>query len=401
MTGAAVNPDRYCLPQVGAASGTPSKAEPASKCPRQEPQNRRGQRRPFAPSLPSAPTTQSDSIQTMARMIMRQEEIIAELRMDKTLMLYFREDDISVLPGLYQVAKEWGRQQEEGTNQTTSPIRTLLLACLIQQLKERVNYMTAGPEGITKLQAAGWMNMDQNWTKQRWCHQAKALVQHPEAGVMSNQDLLAKLDYLLVNLKGEVIQKFHSTKRLQALEEEQATTAAFFLSISLTGAVATQVHETFVQVIGVSALQLAGLSMKRATLKRPQITQQVARIAYGREGVQMQQVVPGALEMPVFVDAASQAIAWRSYQMPASGDMEFTDPIVHTEREKSLSRQLYLLEIWIKQLVKDHDVLQERMDTLDRRMSYILLHLPMGITAGGRNKATPERLPIALDTLDD
>ena len=212
--------------------------------------------------------------------------------MDKTLMLYFREDDISVLPGLYQVAKEWGRQQEEGTNQTTSPIRTLLLACLIQQLKERVNYMTAGPEGITKLQAAGWMNMDQNWTKQRWCHQAKALVQHPEAGVMSNQDLLAKLDYLLVNLKGEVIQKFHSTKRLQALEEEQATTAAFFLSISLTGAVATQVHETFVQVIGVSALQLAGLSMKRATLKRPQITQQVARIAYGREGVQMQQAGP-------------------------------------------------------------------------------------------------------------
>ena len=52
---------------------------------------------------------------------------------------------------------------------------------------------------------------------------------------MSNQDLLAKLDFLLVNLRGDVIHKFHSTKRLQALEEEQATTAAFFLSISLRG----------------------------------------------------------------------------------------------------------------------------------------------------------------------
>ena len=51
--------------------------------------------------------------------------------------------------------------------------------------------------------------------------------------------------------------------------------------------------------------------------------------------------------------------------------------------------------------MKDHDVLQERMDTLDRRMSYILLRLPMGITAGGRNKVAPDRLPIALDTLDD
>ena len=129
----------------------------------------------------------------MAKMIMRHEEIIAELRMDKNLMLYFR--------GLYQVAKEWGQQQEEGTSQTTSPIRTLLLACLIQQLRDRVNHMTADSEGIAKLQAAGWMNEDKHWT--------------------SHQDLLAKLEFLLVNLKGEVIQKFHSTKRLQALEEEQ------------------------------------------------------------------------------------------------------------------------------------------------------------------------------------
>ena len=43
-----------------------------------------------------------------------------------------------------------------------------------------------------------------------------------------------------------------------------------------------QVHETFVQLIGVSALQLVGLSVKRATLQRPPLAQQVARIAYGR-----------------------------------------------------------------------------------------------------------------------
>ncbi|OLP90369.1 hypothetical protein AK812_SmicGene28066 [Symbiodinium microadriaticum] len=81
--------------------------------------------------------------------------------------------------------------------------------------------------------------------------------------------------------------------------------------------------------------------------------------------------------------------------------MDWTDPVAYTERERWLSRQLYLLEVWIKQLVKDNDVLQERMDALERRMSYIMLRLPMGITAGGRNKAVPERLPIALEALDD
>ena len=86
-------------------------------------------------------------------------------------------------------------------------------------------------------------------------------------------------------------------------------------------------------------------------------------------------------------------------QLQFARNMDWTDPVAYTERE--LSRQLYLLEIWIKQLVKDNDVLQERMDTLDRRMSCIMLRLPVGITAGGRKKAVPERLPIALDTLDD
>ena len=156
----------------------------------------------------------SEPLQLMAKMIMRQEEVIAELRMDKAFMLYFREDEVSILPGLYQVAKEWSKQQEEGTSQTTSPVRTLLLACLIQQLRDRVAYMTADAEGVTKLQAAGWMNTDKQWTRQRWCHQAKKLVQHPEAGVMAHQDLMANIDFLLVNLQGDVIQKFHSTKRL-------------------------------------------------------------------------------------------------------------------------------------------------------------------------------------------
>ena len=89
-------------------------------------------------------------------------------------------------------------------------------------------------------------------------------------------------DFLLQHLRGDVIHKFHSTKRLDALEDEQATAAVFFLSVSLRGLIATQVHETFVQLIGVSALQLVGLSVKRATLKRPPLAQQVARMAYGR-----------------------------------------------------------------------------------------------------------------------
>ena len=54
----------------------------------------------------------------------------------------------------------------------------------------------------------------------------------------------------------------------------------------------------------------------------------------------------------------------------------------------------------MQQLVRDQDVLQERMDKLERQMRYIMLRLPVGITNPGRNKHTL-RQPVALETLDD
>ncbi|OLP86053.1 hypothetical protein AK812_SmicGene32907 [Symbiodinium microadriaticum] len=84
---------------------------------------------------------------------------------------------------------------------------------------------------------------------------------------MTRAQLFTKVDFLLVHLTGDVVHKFHSTARLQTWEEENATTATFFLSVSLRGA-KHEVHEKFVQLIGHSDLQLVAMSMKTAMLKR-------------------------------------------------------------------------------------------------------------------------------------
>ena len=82
--------------------------------------------------------------------------------------------------------------------------------------------------------------------------------------------------------RGDVVQKPSSTQNLGKMEENQVHTATFFLSISLRGSVAEQVHQQFLNLLGITALQLIGLSMKRAMLKRSQMAQQVAALAYGR-----------------------------------------------------------------------------------------------------------------------
>ena len=72
----------------------------------------------------------------------------------------------------------------------------------------------------------------------------------------------------------------------------------------------------------------------------------------------------------------------------------------HTELERRLSGRIYLLDICLRQLVRDMDILQERMDKLDGLMSMIRLRLPVMVTVQGRNKLTEILIPPALDTLD-
>ena len=55
---------------------------------------------------------------------------------------------------------------------------------------------------------------------------------------------------------------------------------------------------------------------------------------------------------------------------------------LRTELERRLSGRIYLLDICLRQLVRDMDILQEHMDKLDGLMSMIRLRLPVMITVG-------------------
>ncbi|CAE7640883.1 unnamed protein product, partial [Symbiodinium necroappetens] len=225
---------------------------------------------------------ESELVQALARLALRQETQLAELRMDKGLVMFFRQDQISILPGLYAVSKEYNAMVAEGSSEITTPLRTLLLACLMRQFRERVVHMMSSMEGVSKLQAAGWLTADQVWTRQKWCRQTKKLVLDQKAEGMKHADLLSSIDFLLTNLRGDIIHQFHSTTKLKTLESEGAQIATFLMSISLRGPRAYEVHLHFLNLIGISALQLIGLSLKRESLQRSPAAKQLEALLYKR-----------------------------------------------------------------------------------------------------------------------
>ena len=174
---------------------------------------------------------------------------------------------MSVTPGLVQISKDWHSRLEAGDLALQSPLRTLLLACLIKRLRELMVLMTSTPEAIAKLQAAEWLDQAGEWTYFRWNPQEKKLKRHAEKGTISQPALLEKVDFLLANLLGDIVQKFSSKQKLYEMEEESPTTATFFMSISLRGALSHQVHDCFVQLIGAAQTSEVADTPRAATVR--------------------------------------------------------------------------------------------------------------------------------------
>ena len=124
------------------------------------------------------------------------------------------------------------------------------------------------------------MDQAEEWTFFKWSHLDKKLIRDKDRGTIAQPALLERIDYLLANLRGDVVQKFNSRPSLYEMGEELPETATFFLSISLRGPIAQQVHEHLVQLIGVSALMLVGASLKRELPRRSPAVQQLAEAVF-------------------------------------------------------------------------------------------------------------------------
>ena len=292
--GAGLNPEVDIFKYVSFASAATTQPQ-AHLDPNTQPQKRprpeqqflpRGSRNPRRgggrpPQGAGQKQLSQDTVRTMTKIIIRQEDQLAELRGDKGFFIFLREDpEMSVIPGLVQISKDWHSRLEAGDLALQSPLRTLLLACLIKRLRELMVLMTSTSEAIAKLQAAEWLDQAGEWTYFRWNPQEKKLKRHAKKGTISQPALLEKVDFLLANLRGDIVQKFSSKQKLYEMEEESPTTATFFMSISLRGALSHQVHDCFVQLIGVAALQLIGASLKREIPKRSPLVQQLAEAVF-------------------------------------------------------------------------------------------------------------------------
>ena len=282
----------------------PWEANQPPKRPRPEPnplfgtrskhQQRPLQQAPFHPKGPRGgghhpPPTMDPQVRMMAKLMLQHEEMLAAHRGDKVFIMFMRQDYASIIPNLFSISQQWhskNKQQESvesSERQLQSPLRTVLMACLLKELLARIQKMASTTKGQGKLQAAGWMNDAGEWTFLRFCHKSRKLIRDQGRECMSHQEIVRQVSFLLEHMRGEIVQKFNSTQSLKSLEATAGVKpqATFILEISLRGEQANEMHQTLCTLIGSSMWQLVGISLKRGTLKRSPLADQLAQLVYG------------------------------------------------------------------------------------------------------------------------
>ncbi|CAE7226352.1 hypothetical protein AK812_SmicGene29269 [Symbiodinium microadriaticum] len=313
----------------------------------------------------------------MARMLLYHEDQLAAQRMDKDFVLFMRQS------GLRQrhpqsprhfggVACQEGRGGRGPHLLTTHPVAGVL------------DQGTAGPGPKVGIDSggSGKAPTHQQWTFLRWCHRTKKLVVDDNKPSLSHTELVRQLTFLLENLRGDIIRKFHSTKGLDKVEENASNlpSVTFLLGISLRGERAHEIHEVLCKLLGSSAWQLVGVSMKREGLQRAPAAKQLAKMLFGK----------------------SFLGTWQGRRLIDNADMQ---RYMDLHGEEWIASQIYLLEVQLRQMCQDMGILQQRHNNLHYQISLLMRnqrHLAqqlMSKSSPNKYRQTPQL--IDLHELDD
>ncbi|CAE7635346.1 Pol, partial [Symbiodinium necroappetens] len=362
----------------------------------------------FAHCMPSGAAETGDSqLRLISKLLLKHEEQLAALRKDTQFVLFFRQDDKSILPSLMNVSREWKVKQAAGDQSIQSSQRTVLINCLLRESLARVQRVVATEPGRESLKKAEWLTSSNAWTYMRWSPKLRKLVADETKEPLVHDEAVRIITELQKSMRGEIIHKFQSTINLAKLEEQGAQQAIFHLGVSLRGSEATEVYDHFRQLAGSSLTNLAGFSMKVDDQMRPPMAQQLAQMTYGGghyNVLSIGDVVHHVLDDAKPKEPANHAFleSLKQALIAMSDDNGMNHFLLRKYGDTWTAAHLSLMEYQLKELEAQMMLMQRHVDNIHSQMHtlQLLVHRHAYLYSNRvTNKARPNKVRI-LDMMD-
>ena len=215
----------------------------------------------------------------LVKLTLRQEDMINQMALDRSFLLFLQAGRGSILPDMILAAKEWHHQrQNTGVICSLRQVNFLkVVENLIQRLT-KLKYDSPDDPLVEALRQKGILTAENAWNYLSWDSAAKCL--RPTKKAPLPQEKIQELTIQLSQLanQGDLIQRFSVLKpmnRDQTPDDSQVT-IPWRLDLSLRSAASTQLFELLNTLSGNGICQLILLRLRPTGLQRSPLATAIA-----------------------------------------------------------------------------------------------------------------------------
>ena len=237
----------------------------------QQKNGREQRKRNSTSSTSTSDSRNGDLVQMLGRLVLRQEDTLNQLGLDRSLMVFLQCGKGSLMPSLLELGKKWNARKQAG--ETTTSLRQTMFQAVFTKLITRAGKLnlTAKDDALVQgLKAKGILTEDLKWQNLSWNPEAKALQPNQKTPLTSDDvcQTLRRIHQLGEN--PNLVLKFAALRPLSqdSLPQDAAIAIPWRLDVSLRGPEAQELHMLLLKLAGNGVTQLILMRMRQTTLQR-------------------------------------------------------------------------------------------------------------------------------------
>ena len=242
----------------------------------------------------------SAAIYAMAKLCLRQETELSELRQEKSLLLHISAGPHGILKQLIQASLKWNELRDQ--LKVDCSLKSELFRLMLKETAARMEKFEQTPESIAAAEKAKWVTTQPlTWLYQVWDPVAHILIHDPSRQGIPHQEVKALLETMREALKQDPAALNQFTAKRKLTDNMSGASVAFKVTVGLRSPQCQTLYAAFAKLAGLSILQLIAANMHKERQKHGREAEEVRNLTwrYG-SGSQTHRALTHATSIPPF-----------------------------------------------------------------------------------------------------
>ena len=219
------------------------------------------------------------AIYAMAKLCLRQETELSELRQEKSFLLHINAGPHGILKQLIQASLKWNELRDQ--LKVDCSLKSELFRLMLKETAARMEKFEQTPESIAAAEKAKWVTTQPlTWLYQVWDPTAHILIHDPSRQGVPHQEVKALLETMREALKQDPAALNQFTAKRKLTDNMSGASVAFKVTVGLRSPQCQTLYAAFAKLAGLSTLQLIAANMHKERQKHGREAEEVRNLTW-------------------------------------------------------------------------------------------------------------------------